>query len=54
MPYGYNIGTYLSRRRLGSVTGGTLYPVLKRLEADGLVTTRLRGAIRGRAGTTIA
>ena len=40
--YGYNIGLHLSQRSLGNVTGGTLYPILKRLEADGLVTTQWR------------
>jgi PadR family transcriptional regulator PadR len=45
--YGYNIGTHLSRRRLGSITGGTLYPLLKRLEADGLVTTHWREGHQG-------
>jgi len=45
--YGYNIGIQLSRRRLGSITGGTLYPLLKRLEADGLVTTQWREGNQG-------
>ncbi|HEY5785591.1 MAG TPA: PadR family transcriptional regulator [Microlunatus sp.] len=40
--YGYSIGARLEERRFGSVTGGTLYPILKRLEADGFVTTQWR------------
>jgi PadR family transcriptional regulator PadR len=40
--YGYSIGLRLEERRLGNVTGGTLYPILKRLETDGFVTTQWR------------
>lgn len=45
--YGYNIGAHLGQRRLGTITGGTLYPILKRLETDGLVTTQWREGERG-------
>lgn len=35
--YGYAIGQRLSGAGLGAVKGGTLYPLLARLEAEGLV-----------------
>ena len=35
--YGYAIAAELSQAGLGSVKGGTLYPILTRLEADGYV-----------------
>jgi PadR family transcriptional regulator PadR len=35
--YGYAIGQRLSGAGLGTVKGGTLYPLLARLEAEGLV-----------------
>jgi PadR family transcriptional regulator PadR len=35
--YGYAIAARLEQAGLGSVKGGTLYPLLARLEADGLV-----------------
>jgi PadR family transcriptional regulator, regulatory protein PadR len=37
--YGYAIAGRLADAGLGSVKGGTLYPILTRLEADGLVTS---------------
>lgn len=37
--YGYAVAAELSRAGLGSVKGGTLYPILTRLEADGLVAS---------------
>ncbi|WP_432545752.1 PadR family transcriptional regulator [Kineococcus sp. SYSU DK004] len=37
--YGYAVATRLARAGLGAVKGGTLYPVLGRLEADGFVTS---------------
>jgi len=37
--YGYAIAGRLSDAGLGSVKGGTLYPILARLEAEGLVTS---------------
>ena len=45
--YGYSVGMRLHEHDLGSVTGGTLYPILKRLEADGFVTTMWRDGDRG-------
>jgi PadR family transcriptional regulator PadR len=35
--YGYAIGQRLAQAGLGTVKGGTLYPLLARLEKDGLV-----------------
>jgi PadR family transcriptional regulator PadR len=35
--YGYAVAAELARAGLGSVKGGTLYPILTRLEADGHV-----------------
>ena len=35
--YGYAIAARLDQAGLGTVKGGTLYPLLARLEADGLV-----------------
>lgn len=37
--YGYAIATELERAGFGTVKGGTLYPLLTRLEESGLVTT---------------
>ena len=37
--YGYAIASRLSDSGLGLIKGGTLYPLLNRLEAAGLVTT---------------
>ncbi|HBX81587.1 MAG: PadR family transcriptional regulator [Propionibacteriaceae bacterium] len=37
--YGYAIASELERLGLGAVKGGTLYPLLTRLEESGLVTT---------------
>jgi PadR family transcriptional regulator PadR len=37
--YGYAIAGRLADAGLGSVKGGTLYPILARLEAEGLVTS---------------
>jgi PadR family transcriptional regulator PadR len=37
--YGYAITRRLKAAGLGSVNGGTLYPILTRLERDGLVTS---------------
>ena len=45
--YGYQIAATLKERGLGVVGGGTLYPVLKRLEGDDLVTSEWR---KGEAG----
>nr|WP_205164208.1 PadR family transcriptional regulator [Arthrobacter roseus] len=40
--YGYAIATDLERAGFGDVKGGTLYPLLTRLETAGLVTTEWR------------
>ena len=45
--YGYSVGMRLNQHDLGSVTGGTLYPILKRLETEGFVTTMWRDGERG-------
>jgi PadR family transcriptional regulator PadR len=37
--YGYAIAGRLADAGLGSVKGGTLYPILTRLEAEGLVSS---------------
>lgn len=38
--YGYAIAQALQRAGLGTVKGGTLYPLLSRFEQAGLLTTR--------------
>lgn len=40
--YGYAVAQRLQEAGLGQVKGGTLYPVLTRLEQDGLVTSSWR------------
>ena len=40
--YGYVIGKRLEEAGLGRIKGGTLYPILGRLEAEGLVTSEWR------------
>jgi PadR family transcriptional regulator PadR len=40
--YGYELGQSLERAGLGAIPGGTLYPVLLRLERGGLVTSAWR------------
>ncbi|MGY1718147.1 MULTISPECIES: PadR family transcriptional regulator [unclassified Blastococcus] len=37
--YGYAIAARLAEAGLGSVKGGTLYPILTRLETEGLVSS---------------
>lgn len=37
--YGYAVATRLAEAGLGTVKGGTLYPILGRLENDGLVVS---------------
>lgn len=37
--YGYAVSSALESRGLGKVKGGTLYPLLGRLERDGLITS---------------
>ncbi|MFI6984895.1 PadR family transcriptional regulator [Embleya sp. NPDC050154] len=38
--YGYRLTQALEAAGLGTIRGGTLYPVLLRLERDGLITSR--------------
>lgn len=38
--YGYAVASELEARGVGVVKGGTLYPLLGRLEGDGLITSR--------------
>jgi PadR family transcriptional regulator PadR len=45
--YGYAIAQRLAAAGLGAVKGGTLYPVLARLEQDGLVTSSWRAGDAG-------
>lgn len=45
--YGYDLVRHLERAGLGRVKGGTLYPLLARLEAAGLVTGEWRPGRQG-------
>jgi len=45
--YGYAIASRLAESGLGVVKGGTLYPLLNRLEAAGLVTAEWRAGDGG-------
>jgi PadR family transcriptional regulator PadR len=45
--YGYAVAQRLQAGGLGTVKGGTLYPVLNRLEADGLLTSSWREGVGG-------
>ncbi|MCS0636640.1 PadR family transcriptional regulator [Streptomyces sp. LP05-1] len=45
--YGYEISKALAAGGVGEIKGGTLYPVLNRLEEAGLVTAEFRAAERG-------
>ncbi|UNK46618.1 PadR family transcriptional regulator [Arthrobacter sulfonylureivorans] len=45
--YGYAIASALESAGLGAVKGGTLYPLLTRLESNGLVTTEWRAGEGG-------
>jgi PadR family transcriptional regulator PadR len=45
--YGYAISARLDELGLGAVKGGTLYPLLTRLEQAGLVTTQWRPGVSG-------
>jgi PadR family transcriptional regulator PadR len=45
--YGYEIARQFERGGLGRIKGGTLYPVLARLEGDGLVASRWELSERG-------
>jgi PadR family transcriptional regulator PadR len=45
--YGYVIAQRLQSAGLGSIRGGTLYPVLNRLESSGLLTSSWREGLGG-------
>ncbi|MGF9661085.1 PadR family transcriptional regulator [Arthrobacter crystallopoietes] len=45
--YGYAIASALEAAGLGTVKGGTLYPLLTRLETAGFVTTEWKAGERG-------
>ncbi len=45
--YGYAIGQRLVEAGLGTVKGGTLYPLLARFESDGLVESSWRAGDAG-------
>lgn len=45
--YGYAIATALEEAGLGSIKGGTLYPLLTRFESAELVTTQWRAGDGG-------
>ncbi|MBB6118729.1 PadR family transcriptional regulator [Nocardiopsis algeriensis] len=45
--YGYAIAKRLDEAGFGTIKGGTLYPVLNRLEEAGLVDAEYRAAERG-------
>jgi PadR family transcriptional regulator, regulatory protein PadR len=45
--YGYAIAKRLDEAGLGTIKGGTLYPVLNRLEEAGLVEAEFRAADKG-------
>jgi len=45
--YGYELAKALESKGLGEIKGGTLYPLLNRLERDGLVTTVWRSSDQG-------
>lgn len=45
--YGYLIAQQLKSAGLGTIKGGTLYPILNRLERDGLLVSSWRAGIQG-------
>lgn len=45
--YGYELSQRLAAAGLGRIKGGTLYPLLARLEESGLVTARWQPGERG-------
>ena len=45
--HGYEIVQRLSAAGLGEIKGGTLYPVLARLEEQGLISSRWVGGVGG-------
>lgn len=47
--YGYDLARRLEQEGLGTVKGGTLYPVLARLERDGALAVRWGESVTGPA-----
>jgi PadR family transcriptional regulator len=47
--YGYELVTRLQTDGLGDIAAGTVYPVLARLEREGLITSRLVASSSGPA-----
>ena len=47
--YGYELVTRLQADGLGDIAAGTVYPVLARLEREGLITSRLVASSSGPA-----
>lgn len=45
--YGYQLARTLEAAGMGVIKGGTLYPVLNRLETDGLLTVTWRPSVKG-------
>ncbi len=45
--YGYDLAQYLEKAGLGKVKGGTLYPLLARLEKGGYVSSAWREGTQG-------
>lgn len=45
--YGYQLARLLGEAGMGVIKGGTLYPILKRLELDGLVSVVWRDSESG-------
>lgn len=45
--YGYAVAQQLQAGGLGTIKGGTLYPVLNRLEAEGLLRSSWREGVGG-------
>lgn len=45
--YGYAVAQHLESAGLGTVKGGTLYPILNRLEDGGLLTSSWREGVGG-------
>lgn len=45
--YGYQLSRLLGEAGMGVIKGGTLYPVLSRLEAEGLVSVSRRPSEQG-------
>lgn len=45
--YGYELAKRLEAAGFGEIKGGTLYPLLNRLDRDGLVTTSWKGSDQG-------